>query len=189
MIKCLVIGLGNTGPEYHETRHSIGFVAVETPTRINNAPPLIGGRYGSITSFSTKGRQLILLRPSTFMNLSGLAVRYWTQKGNIPLGDVLTIIDDLAPPFGMLRLRGKGSNAGHNGLEHIAATLGTQSYTRLCSRIGGDFPRGEQIDYVLGHFTDEGWKTTDGRLEVAGETIKSFYLVGIDTIMNQFNKK
>ena len=189
MIKYLVVGLGNIGPEYHETRHNIGFMTVEALARINNAPPFMDGRYGFTTSFSIKGRQLILLKPSTFMNLSGLAVRYWMQKENIPLENVLIVLDDLARPFGTLRLKGKGSDAGHNGLKHIAATLGTQNYARLRFGIGSDFPRGGQIDYVLGHFTDEDWKTMDERLEMAGEIIKSFCLAGIDITMNQFNKK
>ena len=115
MIKYLVVGLGNIGPEYHETRHNIGFMTVEALARINNAPPFMDGRYGFTTSFSIKGRQLILLKPSTFMNLSGLAVRYWMQKENIPLENVLIVVDDLALPFGTLRLKGKGSDAGHNG--------------------------------------------------------------------------
>ena len=189
MIKYLVVGLGNIGPEYHETRHNIGFMTVEALARINNAPPFMDGRYGFATSFSIKGRQLILLKPSTFMNLSGLAVRYWMQKENIPLENVLIVVDDLALPFGTLRLKGKGSDAGHNGLKHIAAILGTQNYARLRFGIGNDFPRGGQVDYVLGHFTDEDWKTMDERLEMAGEIIKSFCLAGIDITMNQFNKK
>ena len=189
MIKYLVVGLGNIGPEYHETRHNIGFMTVEALARINNAPPFMDGRYGFTTSFSIKGRQLILLKPSTFMNLSGLAVRYWMQKENIPLENVLIVVDDLALPFGTFRLKEKGIDAGHNGLKHIAAILGTQNYARLRFGIGSDFPRGGQIDYVLGHFTDEDWKTMDERLEMAGEIIKSFCLAGIDITMNQFNKK
>lgn len=189
MIKYLIVGLGNIGPEYHETRHNIGFMTVEALARINNAPPFIDGRYGFTTSFSIKGRQLILLKPSTFMNLSGLAVRYWMQKENIPLENVLIVVDGLALPFGTLRLKGKGSDAGHNGLKHIAAILGTQNYARLRFGIGNDFPKGGQIDYVLGHFTDEDRKTMDERLETAGEIIKSFCLAGIDITMNQFNKK
>ncbi|WP_346976360.1 aminoacyl-tRNA hydrolase, partial [Bacteroides xylanisolvens] len=166
-----------------------GFMTVEALARINNAPPFMDGRYGFTTSFSIKGRQLILLKPSTFMNLSGLAVRYWMQKENIPLENVLIVVDDLALPFGTLRLKGKGSDAGHNGLKHIAAILCTQNYARLRFGIGNDFPRGGQVDYVLGHFTDEDWKTMDERLEMAGEIIKSFCLAGIDITMNQFNKK
>ena len=135
------------------------------------------------TSFSIKGRQLILFKPSTFMNLSGLAVRYWMQKENIPLENVLIVVDDLAL-LCTLRLKGKGSDAGHNGLKHIAAILGTQNYARLRFGIGNDFPKGGQIDYVLGHFTDEDRKTMDERLETAGEIIKSFCLAGIDITMN-----
>ena len=111
------------------------------------------------------------------------------QKENIPLENVLIVVDDLALPFGTLRLKGKGSDAGHNGLKHIAATLGTQNYARLRFGIGNDFPRGGQIDFVLGHFTDEDWETMDERLKTAGEIIKSFCLAGIDITMNQFNKK
>ena len=189
MNKYLIVGLGNIGPEYHETRHNIGFMVVDTLARVNNAPPFIDGRYGFTTSFMIKGRQLILLKPSTFMNLSGSAVRYWMQKENIPLENVLIVVDDLALPFGTLRLKSKGSDAGHNGLKHIAAILGTQNYARLRFGIGNDFPRGGQIDFVLGHFTDEDWKTMDERQEAAGEIIKSFCLAGIDITMNQFNKK
>ena len=168
-MKYLIVGLGNIGPEYHETRHNIGFMVLDALARANNL------------SF-TDG-------PSTFMNLSGNAVRYWMQKENIPLENVLIIVDDLALPFGTLRLKSKGSDAGHNGLKHIATILGTQNYARLRFGIGNDFPRGGQIDFVLGHFTDEDWKTMDERLETAGEIAKSFCLAGIDITMNQFNKK
>lgn len=189
MTKYLIVGLGNIGPEYHETRHNIGFMVVDALAKTNNAPSFIDRRYGFTTSFSVKGRQLILLKPSTFMNLSGLAVRYWMQKENIPLENLLIIVDDIALPFGTLRLKCKGSDAGHNGLKHIADTLGTQNYARLRFGIGNDFPRGGQVDYVLGHFIDEDLKTMDNRLETAGEIIKSFCLAGIDITMNQFNKK
>ena len=178
-MKYLIVGLGNIGPEYRDTRHNIGFMVVDALAKLNNTP-FTSGRYGSTASFSIKGQQLLLLKPSTFMNLSGLAVRYWMQEEKIPLENVLIVVDDLALPFGTLRLKGKGSDAGHNGLKHIAATLGTQNYARLRFGIGNDFPRGGQIDYVLGHFTDEDWKTMDERLEMAGEIIKSFCLAGID---------
>ena len=123
------------------------------------------------------------------MNLSGNAVRYWMQKENIPLENVLIIVDDLALPFGTLRLKSKGSDAGHNGLKNIASVLGTQAYARLRFGIGNDFPRGGQVDYVLGKFSDEDLKTMDERLETASEIIKSFCLAGIDITMNQYNKK
>ena len=188
MIKYLVVGLGNIGPEYHETRHNIGFMTVEALARINNAPPFMDGRYGFTTSFSIKGRQLILLKPSTFMNLSGLAVRYWMQKENIPLENVLIVVDDLALPFGTLRLKGKGSDAGHNGLKHIAATLGTQNYARLRLESGVIFHVADKsITYSVTSLMKTGRQ--DERLEMAGEIIKSFCLAGIDITMNQFNKK
>ena len=117
------------------------------------------------------------------------AVRYWMQKENIPLENVLVVVDDLALPFGTLRLKGKGSDAGHNGLKHIAATLGTQDYARLRFGIGNDFPRGGQIDFVLGHFTDKDLKTMDERVATACDIIKSFCLAGISITMNQYNKK
>ncbi len=123
------------------------------------------------------------------MNLSGNAVRYWMQKENIALENVLIIVDDLALPFGTLRLKGKGSDAGHNGLKHIAATLGTQNYARLRFGIGNEFPRGGQVDFVLSKFDEEDLKTMDERLTTAGEIIKSFCLAGINITMNQFNKK
>ncbi|MBR8705090.1 Peptidyl-tRNA hydrolase [Bacteroides pyogenes] len=189
MIKYLIVGLGNIGPEYHETRHNIGFMAVDALAKANNAAPFVDKRYGFTTSFSIKGRQLILLKPSTFMNLSGLALRYWMQKENIPLENVLIVVDDIALPFGSLRLKGKGSDAGHNGLKHIAATLGTQNYARLRFGIGNGFPKGGQVDYVLGHFSDEDRKILDERLAEAGEIIKSFCLAGINITMNQFNNK
>lgn len=187
-MKYLIVGLGNIGPEYHETRHNIGFMVVDALAQEAGAT-FKDGRYGFTTTLSVKGRQILLLKPSTYMNLSGNAVRYWLQKENIPLENMLIVVDDLALPFGTLRLKGKGSDAGHNGLKHIAATLGTQNYARLRFGIGNDFPRGGQVDYVLGHFSDEDWKTMPERLKTAGEIVKSFCLAGIDITMNQFNKK
>ncbi|MBP6066223.1 aminoacyl-tRNA hydrolase [Bacteroides sp.] len=187
-MKYLIVGLGNIGPEYHETRHNIGFMTVDELAKTHNAT-FKDGRYGFTTTLSIKGRQLLLLKPSTYMNLSGNAVRYWMQKENIPLENVLVIVDDLALPFGVLRLKGKGSDAGHNGLKHIAAILGTQNYARLRFGIGNEFPRGTQVDFVLSKFDEEDLKTMNERLTVAGDIIKSFCLAGIDITMNQFNKK
>jgi PTH1 family peptidyl-tRNA hydrolase len=132
---------------------------------------------------------MILLKPSTFMNLSGTAVRYWMQEEKIPLENVLVVVDDLALPFGSLRLKGQGSDAGHNGLKHIAATLGTQSYARLRFGIGNDFPRGHQVDYVLGEFSSDEKEALTERLELAGEIVTSFCLAGIAITMNQYNKR
>ena len=146
-------------------------------------------RYGAVASLSVKGQQLVLLKPSTYMNLSGNAVRYWMNKENIPLERLLVVVDDLSLPFGALRMKPSGSDGGHNGLKHIAFVLGTQAYARLRFGIGNDFPRGGQIDYVLGHFSEEDLKTMDERVELACEMIKSFCLAGIQITMNQYNKK
>ena len=129
-------------------------------------------RYGMVATLSLKGQQLVLLKPSTYMNLSGNAVRYWMGKENIPLERLLVVVDDLSLPFGALRMKPGGSDGGHNGLKHIASVLGTQAYARLRFGIGNDFPRGGQIDYVLGQFTEEDLKTMDERVELAGEMVK-----------------
>lgn len=188
MAKYLVVGLGNIGPEYHETRHNIGFMVVDALAKASGAA-FSDGRYGFTATLPVKGRQLLLLKPSTYMNLSGNAVRYWMRKEDIPLENLLVVVDDIALPFGALRLRGRGSDAGHNGLKHIAATLGTQDYARLRFGIGNDFPRGMQVDYVLGRFTPEQYEEMPQRLELAGEAVKSFCLAGISIAMNQYNKR
>ncbi len=187
-MKYLIVGLGNIGEEYRDTRHNIGFNVLDALAKASNIV-FTEGRYGATATLSIKGRTLILLKPSTFMNLSGNAVRYYMQKEKIALENVLVVVDDLALPFGTLRLKAKGSDAGHNGLKHIAATLGTENYARLRFGIGNDFPRGGQIDFVLGNFTEEDMKTMDERLEMAGEIVKNFCLAGISLTMNQFNKK
>lgn len=187
-MKYLIVGLGNIGEEYRDTRHNIGFNVLDALAKASNIV-FTDGRYGATATLSIKGRTLILLKPSTYMNLSGNAVRYYMQKEKIALENVLVVVDDLALPFGTLRLKGKGSDAGHNGLKHIAATLGTENYARLRFGIGNDFPRGGQIDFVLGNFTEEDMKTMDQRLEMAGDIVKSFCLAGISLTMNQFNKK
>ncbi len=187
-MKYLIVGLGNIGEEYRNTRHNIGFMVLDALAKASNLV-FKDGRYGATTTLSIKGRQLILLKPSTYMNLSGNAVRYWMQQENIPLENILIVVDDLALPFGSLRLKGKGSDAGHNGLKNIAATLGTQNYARLRFGIGNEFPRGGQIDFVLGHFNEEDMQAMPERLETAGEIVKSFCLAGLNITMNQYNKK
>ena len=187
-MKYLIVGLGNIGPEYHETRHNIGFMAVDALAKAAGAT-FTDGRYGFTTTLSVKGRQLLLLKPSTFMNLSGNAVRYWLQKENILVENLLIVVDDLALPFGTLRLKPKGSDAGHNGLKNIAQLLNTQEYSRLRFGIGSDFPRGGQIDYVLGKFPPEELQLMPEILDRATEIIKSFCLAGIQITMNQFNNK
>jgi PTH1 family peptidyl-tRNA hydrolase len=187
-MKYLIVGLGNIGEEYRNTRHNIGFMVLDALAKASNIV-FKDGRYGATSTLSIKGRQMLLLKPSTYMNLSGNAVRYWMQQEKIPLENVLIIVDDLALPFGSLRLKGKGSDAGHNGLKYIAATLGTQNYARLRFGIGNDFPKGGQIDYVLGKFGEEDMKLMPERLETAGEIIKSFCLAGLNITMNQYNNK
>ena len=187
-MKYLIVGLGNIGDEYRNTRHNIGFMVLDALAKASNIV-FSDKRYGAIANMSLKGRQLVLLKPSTYMNLSGNAVRYWMQQENIPLENVLIVVDDLALPIGTLRLKGKGSDAGHNGLKHIAATLGTQNYSRLRFGIGNNFPKGGQIDFVLGEFDDEDKKILPERIELAGEIIKSFCLAGLNITMNKYNNK
>lgn len=187
-MKYLIVGLGNIGDEYRDTRHNIGFNVLDAFAKASNII-FKDGRYGATADLSLKGRQLVLLKPSTYMNLSGNAVRYWMQQEKVPLENVLIVVDDLALPFGALRLKPKGSDAGHNGLKHIAATLGTENYARLRFGIGNNFPKGAQIDYVLGHFSEEEKQQMGERIDTACEIIKSFCLAGIAITMNQFNKK
>ena len=187
-MKYLIVGLGNIGSEYAGTRHNIGFRVLDALAKASNLV-FEDKRYGAVASLSVKGQQLVLLKPSTYMNLSGNAVRYWMNKENIPLERLLVVVDDLSLPFGALRMKPSGSDGGHNGLKHIASVLGTQAYARLRFGIGNDFPRGGQIDYVLGHFSEEDLKTMEERVELACEMIKSFCLAGIQITMNQYNKK
>lgn len=187
-MKYLITGLGNIGSEYLGTRHNIGFRVVNHLVDDLNGS-FSDERYGAIARVRAKNAELIVLKPNTFMNLSGNAVRYWLQKENIPVENLLVVVDDLALPFGTLRLKPQGSDAGHNGLKNIAQMLSTQNYARLRFGIGNDFPRGGQVDFVLGEFTDEDLKTMDERLELAGEMVKSFALSGIQFTMNHFNKK
>lgn len=185
-MKYLIVGLGNIGSEYEGTRHNIGFDVVDSLAKE------LGGcfevkRYGSVTRVRAKSAELILLKPSTYMNLSGEAVRYWMGEEKIPLERVLVVVDDLALPLGTLRLKPKGSDAGHNGLKNIASLLKTEIYARLRFGIGNDFPRGGQVDFVLGRFSCEEVAQLPNLLTKAGEIIKSFALQGITRTMNQFN--
>lgn len=186
-MKYLIVGLGNIGAEYEDTRHNIGFHILDAYAQASNIV-FSDKRYGFVAKTRLKNKQLILLKPSTFVNLSGNAVRYWLQKEKIENKNLLVIVDDLALPFGTLRLKGKGSDAGHNGLKHIQQLIG-QNYARLRFGIGKEFQRGTQIDYVLGHFTDEEKPLLPERTNKAIEIINSFCLAGIDITMNQFNNK
>lgn len=188
MNKYLVVGLGNIGAEYDQTRHNIGFETLDAFAKASNVF-FEEKRYGSVALVKLKGRQLFLLKPSTFMNLSGNAVRYWMQQEKIPVENLLVIVDDLALPVGALRLKPKGSDAGHNGLKNIAEILSTQNYSRLRFGIGNDFIRGRQVEHVLGHFSDEDKKVLEVRFELAIDMIKSFCLSGVQNTMNQYNNK
>ena len=184
----LIVGLGNIGDEYAKTRHNIGFRVVDALAKAGNVT-FEDKRYGFVSTLKVKNQTLVLLKPSTYMNLSGNAVRYWMNEKKIPLENVLIVVDDLSLPFGQLRMKPSGSEAGHNGLRHITQVLGTQNYARLRFGIGNDFPRGGQVDFVLGEFADEDLTKMDERLETAGEMVKSFALSGIQFTMNHFNKK
>lgn len=188
IMKYLIAGLGNIGPEYWGTRHNVGFRVVNALAEDAGAP-FTEQRYGAIARMRVKNCELILLKPNTFMNLSGNAIRYWLQKENIPVENLLVVVDDLALPFGTLRLKPKGSDAGHNGLKNIQQILGTQEYNRLRFGIGSDFPRGGQIDYVLGKFPHEEVEQMPEKMKRAIEIIKSFCLAGVQITMNQFNNK
>ncbi|MCI7046048.1 MAG: aminoacyl-tRNA hydrolase [Prevotella sp.] len=188
MDKYLIVGLGNIGDEYAGTRHNAGFMVLDAFAKASNIH-FEDKRYGFVAETSIKGRKVILLKPSTFMNLSGNAVRYWMNKENIDLERLLVVVDDLALPLGALRLKPSGSNAGHNGLGNIQSVLGTDRYARLRVGIGNDFPRGMQIQWVLGRFDNEELDVLNPKIETAVDIIKSFVLAGIDITMNAFNKK
>lgn len=187
-MKYLITGLGNIGSEYAGTRHNVGFMMADAFAKKQNAD-WQSGRYGDVAHTRVKNAEITLLKPSTYMNLSGQAVRYWAQKENIPLENILIIVDDLSLPVGKLRMRGNGSAGGHNGLKNIEECLGTANYARIKFGIGNDFPRGGQIDFVLGQFSDEDKTIIDERADYVGEMIKSFCLQGLDRTMNQYNKK
>ena len=184
----LIVGLGNIGDEYADTRHNIGFRVLDALAGASNAV-FSDRRYGFITEVKVKNQNLLLLKPSTYMNLSGNAVRYWLREKKIEPSRLLIVVDDIALPFGALRMKASGSEGGHNGLRSITQQLCTQQYARLRFGIGGDFPRGAQIDYVLSPFTADEETILKERIPVAVEAVKSFALQGIDRTMNQFNGK
>ncbi|MDP4208978.1 MAG: aminoacyl-tRNA hydrolase [Bacteroidota bacterium] len=187
-MKFLIVGLGNIGDEYHITRHNIGFQVLDALAKASNIC-FEDKRYGAVTEYKFKGRTYVLLKPSTYMNLSGKAVNYWLQKENIPVENLLVIVDDLALPLGTLRLRSKGSDGGHNGLKSINEVLGRQDYSRLRFGIGNDFPKGHQVDFVLGEWNAEEKKILETRIPLSIEMIKSFGTIGVQMTMTQFNNK
>ncbi len=186
-MKFLIVGLGNIGDGYSDTRHNIGFTVLDALARASNTA-FTDRRYGAVCQVRYKGKDFILLKPSTFMNLSGNAVRYWMKKENIPLENLLVIVDDIALPVGSIRMRSKGSAGGHNGLLHINAILGTDLYARIRIGIGSDFQKGSQVNYVLGIWSQEEKKFLDERIGIAVEMIKSFGLAGVERTMTAFNK-
>jgi PTH1 family peptidyl-tRNA hydrolase len=186
MDKYLIVGLGNIGPDYELTRHNTGFMVLDAFAKASNTV-FEDRRYGFVGETTLKGRKVVLLKPSTFMNLSGNAVRYWLNKENIDQSRLLVVSDDVALPLGQFRLKAGGSNGGHNGLGHIQQLIG-QNYARLRMGIGNDYPQGGQIDWVLGRYSAEEISDLQPAIDTAVEVIKSFVLAGIDITMNQFNK-
>lgn len=187
-MKYLIVGLGNIGEDYRGTRHNIGFMILDAMAMASNIS-FTTQRYGDVATCRVKNKQLVLLKPSTYMNLSGEAVRYWAQKEKIPVDHILILVDDLALPLGAIRMKGSGSDAGHNGLKNIAAMLGTQAYPRLRFGIGNDFPRGAQVNYVLSRFSAEELDVIKPRFDIAIDAIKTYVLAGLQKAMCDYNNK
>lgn len=187
-MKYLIVGLGNIGPEYAGTRHNIGFRVADALAEARGLS-FSTERYGDIARGRLKNKQIVILKPSTYMNLSGNAVRYWKEKEGIEMQNILVIVDDIALPFGAIRMKPSGSDAGHNGLKNIAQMLGSQAYPRLRFGIGDNYPRGCQIDYVLGQFTPEEREALSARVEVAVDAVQTFVLAGLQHAMCDFNNK
>lgn len=187
-MKYLVVGLGNIGSEYEDTRHNIGFKIVDALAKASTIffEP---NKLGDTATLKFKGRTLILLKPSTFMNLSGKAVNYYLQKENIKQENLLVITDDISIPFGTLRLKGKGSDGGHNGLKDIIKVLGNANFARLRFGVGSDFAQGKQVNYVLGNFAPEEQNQMGERLEKTTGIIKGFSTIGLGRTMSEFNGK
>ena len=186
MDKYLIVGLGNPGDEYALTRHNTGFMVLDAFAKASNAV-FSDRRYGFVAETSLRGRKVFLLKPTTYMNLSGNAVRYWLNHENIDQERLLVVSDDVALPLGAFRLKANGSNGGHNGLGHIQQLIG-QQYARLRMGIGADYRQGGQIDWVLGQYSQEELDLLQPSIETAVKVIESFVLAGIDITMNQFNK-
>ncbi|RTE55303.1 aminoacyl-tRNA hydrolase [Arenibacter aquaticus] len=186
MKKFLIVGLGNIGQEYAETRHNIGFKVLDSLAQQEDFT-FETAKLGDLATFKVKGRSILCLKPSTYMNRSGKALKYWMDKENIPLENVLVITDDINLPFGTLRLKAKGSDGGHNGLKDIQQVLQTTKYNRLRFGVGADFGKGRQIDYVLGEWNEEEKDALPERFKKTDELVRSFVLAGVNRTMNQFN--
>jgi peptidyl-tRNA hydrolase, PTH1 family len=187
-MKYLIVGLGNMGPDYDDTRHNIGFEVVDTLAGLFEVA-FKNDTLGDLSEFRHKGRTFVLLKPSTYVNRSGKAVRYWLQKKKIQKSNLLVIVDDLNLPLGKQRLRAKGSDGGHNGLKDIDQMTGGNNYARLRIGIGNVFHKGQQVDYVLGKWSEEEKEKLPEILKQAAETVKSFGTIGLAHTMNRFNKK
>jgi PTH1 family peptidyl-tRNA hydrolase len=187
-MKFLIVGFGNIGGEYANTRHNIGFLVLDALARASNLF-FRTDRYADVCELKHKGKTFILIKPSTYMNLSGNAVRYWMQAEKIPIENIMIVTDDLALPYGKLRIRAQGSDGGHNGLKHINTVLETQNYARMRFGIGAEFSKGQQVDYVLGVWGDEEKKTLDENMDRACKAILSFGHIGIARTMNEFNTR
>jgi PTH1 family peptidyl-tRNA hydrolase len=186
-MKYLIVGLGNIGPEYADTRHNIGFMVLDEMAKQEGAK-FYHMRLAWYTEVSYKGRTLYLIKPTTYMNLSGKAVSYWMRELKIPIENVLVVVDDIALPLGTLRLKPKGSAAGHNGLKHIEATLGHNNYARLRFGVSDNFPKGHQVNYVLNGFEKDELPELPALIDRAIEMIKSFVTIGTELTMTKFNK-
>ena len=184
----LIAGLGNIGAEYADTRHNIGFKVLDAFAKASGTS-FLSGRYGSTCTVSVRGHKLILLKPSTYMNLSGKAVNYWLQAEKIKQENLLVVLDDLALPFGSQRMRKQGSSGGHNGLKNIDECLGNNNYARLRVGISDNFAKGRQVDYVLGKWTSDEEKELPFIEDKAIEAIKAFATLGVDRAMNVANAK
>ena len=187
-MKYLIVGLGNIGAEYANTRHNIGFIILDALAQEEKVM-FTTERYADVARFKARGKQFILVKPSTYMNLSGKAVAYWMQKENIPLENLLIVVDDMALELGTIRIRPKGSDGGHNGLIDIIASLKTNNFTRLRFGIGNNFAKGFQVEFVLGKWTADEEKVILPRVKIASDAIKHFGLHGLENMMTAFNKK
>lgn len=187
-MKYLIFGLGNIGAEYENTRHNIGFLTLDALAKASNVS-FSTQRYGDVAEIKHKGRKLILVKPSTYMNLSGKCVKYWMDKEKVNQVNIMIVTDDLALPFGKLRMKKKGSDGGHNGLKSIIEHLGNNSFPRLRFGIGDEFAKGKQVNYVLGEWNDQEKQTLNERIDLACQMILSYASIGIEQTMSSFNNK
>ena len=187
-MKYLIVGLGNPGLKYENTRHNVGFKVLDGVAQLFDST-FSPDRHADVANIKYKGRTLILIKPTTFMNLSGKAVNYWMQQEKIPVDRLMIVTDDIALPFGKLRLKGKGSDGGHNGLKDIQAVLNSSVYARLRFGVGNDFFEGRQVDYVLGEWQKEEIDELEDRIKIATEFVKGFTTIGLNQTMSNWNNK